>query len=129
PENAGQDLVLDHADVPAIDIEALQARIEIDPQPFSVEDRIRIDLIKLLQPGAKRTRSIREQLLPADFKGLEIDLAVDLLDEIVLARKVAVEQRLGYAELARQGACAAGESFLREELGRLGDKFAAPIVG
>lgn len=70
-----------------VHVEPLQARIEIDPQPFASEDHIGVGLIEFLQPLAKRLRAVGQQLLPAGIERLEIDGAIDFLDQIVLARK------------------------------------------
>src|SRR3954470_7112376 len=88
-----QYLVLDHADVPAVDIKSLQAGIEVDAKPFAGENDIGIRRVKLAQPIAQRPGSVGEQLLPAGIERLEINRAIDLLDQIVLAGEVSIEQR------------------------------------
>lgn len=84
-------------------------------------------LRRFLQSHAERTRPIRQQFLPADLEGLEIDLAVDFSNEIVLAREIPIKQRLGHAEFAGQRTRAAAKSLLCKKLGRFGDEFTATV--
>ena len=117
-----------HADIPSVDIEPLQARVEIDTKPFAGKDHIGIGVIEFPQPIADRPGAVGQQLLPAGIERLEIDSAIDFLDQIVLAGKVAIEQRLGHAEPARQVARPAAKPFFREKLRRLGDELLAAVV-
>jgi len=82
----------------------------------------------LLQTVAERPRAISQQPLPTGFERIEIDRAIDLLDQIVLAWEVAIEQRLRNAKPARQRTRATAKSLLREELGRLRNKLTATLV-
>src|SRR5450755_4517480 len=128
PDNARQNLVPDHADIPPVDIQPLQARVEIDSKPFAGEDHIRIGVVEFPQPVADRPRAVREKLLPAGIERLEINRSVDLLDKVILAWKVAVQQRLGNAEPARQVSRPAAKSLFREKFGRLGNELLAAII-
>src|SRR6516162_2280013 len=49
PDDAGEDLVSHHADIPAVDVEPLQARIKVDAQPFTGEDHLGVGVVELLQ--------------------------------------------------------------------------------
>src|SRR5438045_1707863 len=128
PDNTGQDLVLDHPDIPAVDIESLQPRIEIDAKPLPGEDRIRVGAIKFQQTVAERARAIGQPLLPVGFERIKVDRAVDLLDQIVLAWKVTIEQRLGHAEPSRKGPCSATKTLFRKKLGCFRYEFPTAFV-
>src|SRR6266478_2796162 len=128
PDDARYNLVLHHADVPPVDVEAFQTRIEIDTKPFAGEDHIGIRVVELLQPIANSPGAVGQQLLPACIERLEINSPIDLLDQVVLARKVTIQQRLSDAEPPRQIAGPSPKSFLREEFGRLGNELLAAIV-
>src|SRR5262249_40353570 len=84
------------------------ARIEIDTQPFAGKDYVGIGAVELLQPTPDRPRAIAEQFLPAGVERLQIDGAVDLLDQVVLAGKIPIQQRLRDTEPTCQRARAAG---------------------
>src|SRR5947209_19799124 len=58
PDDAGQNLVPHGVHIPAVDIEPLQTRIQIDAKPFASEDDIRISVIEFLQSSADWTRAI-----------------------------------------------------------------------
>ena len=127
-DDAGQNFVPHHVNIPAVDIEPLQTGVEIDAQPFPVEDHIRVGIIKLLQAVADRPRAVGQQLLPTGIERLKIDRAVNLLDQVVLAWEIAIQQRLGYAQATRQIPCTAAKALFRKEFGRFDDELLAPIV-
>src|SRR5260221_7589752 len=102
--------------------------MQVDTQPFAPEDDIGVATIKLEQPVAQWPGPVRQQLLPTGIERLEIDRAIDLLDQIVLAGKIAVEQRLSDAEPACEIARPAAKALLRKKLGCLGDKLLAAII-
>src|SRR6266581_965255 len=106
----------------------LHAGIEIDAKPFAGEDDIGIRVVEFLQPIADRPGAVGEKLLPARIERLEINRPIDLLDQVVLAWKVTIQQRLGDAEPARQIARASPKSLLGEKFSRLGNELLAAIV-
>ena len=128
PDDARQNLVPHHADIPPVDIEPLQARVEIDAKPFAGEDHLGIGVVEFPQPVAERPGAVGKKLLPAGIERLKIDGPIDFLDQVVLAWKIAVQQRLGHPEPARQIARAAVKALVGEEFGRLGDELLAAIV-
>src|ERR1700675_3048750 len=112
PDDARQNLVLYHADIPAIDVQSLQARIEINAQPFAGEDHTSIGVVELLQSVADRPGAVGEELFPAGIERFQIDRAIDLLDQIVLAGKIAVQPGLGDPPPARQIARTAAKALV-----------------
>src|ERR1700719_3388740 len=106
PDDAGKNLVPHDADIGTVEVEPFQAGIEIDAKPFAAEEYVGVGVVEFLQPFVDRPQAIAEQFLPSAVERLEIDRAVDFLDQIVLARKITIEQRLGHPQAARQRACA-----------------------
>jgi hypothetical protein len=81
----------------------------------------------MLQPLADRASAVSQHVVPFWLPAVEIDALVDLADQIVLAREIAIEQWLGDAELAGQLAGARIKTFFGKQAGGLADKILAAL--
>src|SRR5579871_1891178 len=62
--NARQDLVPDDSDIGAVEVQTLETGIEIDADPFAVENHLGIGVVEFPQTFPHRPRPVRKQFLP-----------------------------------------------------------------
>src|SRR5450830_801869 len=100
--------------ITVIDSLARHAGKSENPDPVASEDDSRVLPVKTVEPILQRATAIGENFFPLRIPAREINLFEYAVDQRLLVRKVAVQQRLRNAYFSCQIACACRKSVRRK---------------